>query len=232
MKKEHLTIGNISVEVWRTSVKNLNLAVYAPDGRVRISVPHLTSKKLIHRAVMNRMAWIQEQRTVFQSRPIPALPQIVTGEEHLFFGEKYPLTVIEGSFRHFVNFEQETGITLNVRTGTTAEGRLRVLDNWYRDELKSRIPELLAIWQPQVGREVKEYRIKKMKTRWGTCNIIAHRLWLNLELAKKPQKCMELIVVHELVHLLEREHNKNFYAHMDRLLPEWRSIDNLLKDFE
>lgn len=232
MRKEQLTIGDISVEVWRTSVKNLNLAVYAPDGRVRISVPRFTSEKRIRRAVLNRMSWIQKQRDHFQARPMVALPQIVTGENHSFFGRKYPLTVIEGSSRHFVHFDQETGITLNIRAGTTAEGRLRVLDNWYRDELKVRIPELLKLWQPRVGREVKEFRIKKMKTRWGTCNIIAHRLWLNLELAKKPKECMELIIVHELVHLLEREHNKKFYAHMDRLLPGWRSIDNLLKDFE
>ena len=232
MKKEHLTIGDISVEVWRKPVKNLNLAVYAPDGRVRISVPRFTSEKRIRRAVLNRMAWIQEQREFFQARPMVALPQIVTGETQSLFGRKYPLTVIEGSFKHFVHFDEETGITLNVRSGTTAEGRLRVLDNWYRDELRSRIPALLKLWQPRVGREVKEFRIKKMKTRWGTCNIIAHRLWLNLELAKKPEACMELIIVHELVHLLERDHNKKFYAHMDRLLPEWRSIDSLLKDFE
>ena len=139
------------------------------------------------------------------------------------------MDVVENSARHYVSFDPAAGITLHVRSGTTAEARLRSLDSWYREELKSRVPNLLTIWQSRVGRQAKEFRIKRMKTRWGTCNIVARRLWLNLELVKKTEECLELIIVHELVHLLERDHNEKFYAHMDRLLPDWRSVDVLLK---
>jgi len=229
VKKEHIMIADIPVEVWRKSVKNINLAVYAPDGRVRISVPHGTSAQRVRRAVLNRLSWISAQRDHFLSRPVVPPLEAVGGEKHSFFGEEYPLTVIESSPRHHVIFDPLLGITLHVRSGSSAESRLRLLDKWYRDELKSRIPALLAIWEPRVGQRVKEFRIKKMKTRWGTCNIRARRLWLNLELARKPEECLEMIVVHELVHLLERDHNSKFYAHMDRLYPQWRRVDTLLK---
>jgi len=181
---------------------------------------------------LNRMAWIQTQRERFRARPMAVVLKGVTGEIHAFFGEKYPLTVVERSGRHCVMFDPLVGITLSVRFGTSTEARLAVLEDWYREELKRRIPDLLVTWQAKVGRRAKEFRIKKMKTRWGTCNIMARRLWLSLELAKKPEECLELIVVHELVHLLERDHNKKFYDHMDRLFPEWRRIDTLLRDFK
>jgi predicted metal-dependent hydrolase len=229
LKKEHIVIADIPVEVWRKPIKNLNLAVYAPDGRVRISVPRLTSDECVQQAVMNRMAWIKKQRNRFRACPVKVFLKALSGEMHFFFGKKYPLDVVENSARHYVSFDPAAGITLHVRSGTTAEARLRLLDSWYREELKSRISNLLTIWQSRVGRQAKEFRIKRMKTRWGTCNIAARRLWLNLELAKKTEECLELIVVHELVHLLERDHNEKFYGHMDRLLPDWRSVDVLLK---
>lgn len=232
LKTEHIVIADIAVEVWRKPVKNINLAVYAPDGRVRISVPRRTSDKSVRQAVMNRIPWIQKQREHFRSRPAAIVLKAVSGESHSFFGIKYPLTVVENSVRHHVSFDPLTGIILHVRSGTTGETRMAVLENWYREELKRRIPALLNMWEPQVGKQVKEFRIKKMKSRWGTCNIMARRLWLSLELAKKPQECLELIVVHELVHLLERDHNKKFYDHMDRLLPGWRDTDNLLRNFK
>lgn len=229
LKKEHIVIGDIPVEVWRKSIKNFNLAVYAPDGRVRISVPRLTSARRVQQVVLDRMTWIKKQRNHFRACPVEAALKARSGEMHSFLGKQYPLEVNENSARHSVSFDPAAGITLHVRSGTTAEARLRLLDSWYREELKSRVPHLLTIWQPRVGRQVKEFRIKKMKTRWGTCNITARRLWLNLELVKKSEACLELIVVHELVHLLERNHNEKFYGHMDRLLPQWRTIDNVLK---
>ncbi|AGF76749.1 putative metal-dependent hydrolase [Desulfocapsa sulfexigens DSM 10523] len=232
LNKEYIVINDLPVEVWRKSVKNINLAVYAPDGRVRISVPHRTSDKRLRQAVTNRIPWIQKQREHFRTRPVAIVLKAVTGEMHPFFGGKYPLTVVENSARHYVSFDSLVGITLHIRPGTTSKMRLTVLETWYREELKRRIPALLAKWQPQVGRRAKEFRIKKMKTRWGTCNVMAGRLWLNLELAKKPDACLELIVVHELVHLLERDHNKEFYGHMDRLLPEWRDTDMVLRNFK
>jgi predicted metal-dependent hydrolase len=229
LHKEQIEIAGIDVEVWRKPIRNINLAVYAPDGRVRVSVPHITSDSCVRQAVKNRMAWIKKQQAKFRARPAAVELKAVSGEQHSVWGKSHLLTVLEGYSPHYVTFDQEKGITLHVRQGTSSKARLHLLNKWYRSELKKRIPTLLTIWQPRVGRDVAEWRIKRMKTRWGTCNIASRRLWLSLELAKKAEECLEYILVHELVHLLERSHNEKFYSHMDRLLPHWRTVDMLLK---
>jgi len=228
LKKEYIEVAGIPVEVWWKSVKNINIAVSGPDGRVRISVPRSTSAGFVRQAVLNRLAWITKQQLRFQMRPQAEVLKAISGEMHSIWGETYPLSVFEGSPRHYVTFDTN-GIALYVRSGTSAKARLQRLHTWYREELKKRIPALLQKWEPRVGRVAAEWRIKRMKTRWGTCNIMSRRLWLNLELAKKPPECLEYILVHELVHLLEINHNEKFYAHMDRLLPNWQHTDSLLK---
>jgi len=229
LQKEHINVAGIAVEVWRKPIKNINLAVYGPDGRVRISVPRITSDNLVRRAIMNRMVWIEKQQARCRAQPVAVPLKMVSGEMHSVWGKEYPLTVFEGCSRHSVTFDPANGISLHVRSGTSSQARLHLLNEWYRSELKKRIPVLLKVWQPQVGRDAAEWRIKKMKTRWGTCNIASRRLWLSLELAKKAEECLEYILIHELVHLLERNHNEKFYHHMDRLLPHWRTVDALLK---
>jgi predicted metal-dependent hydrolase len=107
--------------------------------------------------------------------------------------------------------------------GTTGESRKRVVTEWYRTQLKETIPPLLAKWEQKTGIRVKEWRIKRMKTKWGSCNTSAGRIWLNLELAKKPIRCLEYIIVHEITHLLEPSHNENFVSRMDSFMPNWRN---------
>jgi len=228
LQKEKIIVAGLVVEVWRKQIKNIYLAVYGVDGRVRISVPCIMTDERVRQVVMERMNWIREKLDSRQKLPQPVVLRAVDGELHEFFGKFYPLNVFDKNRRHHLDFDPVHGISLHVRSGTTTNNRLRLLASWYREELEKRIQRLLPIWQSRVGENVNEFRIKKMKTRWGTCNITARRLWLNLELAKKPEECLEYILVHELVHLLEREHNRRFYAHMDRLLPQWRSIDTLL----
>jgi predicted metal-dependent hydrolase len=229
MRKDHITVANTPVEVWWKPVKNINLAVYGPDGRVRISVPSVTPEPRVRQTILARMGWIKKQQARFRGHPPVDVLQVVDGEHHALWGKRYPLCVNESSSRHFVSFDPDTGITLHVRPGSSADSRLRLLNEYYRAELKKRIPLLLEIWQPRIDKKVNEWRIKRMKTRWGTCNIPRRRIWLNLELAKKPEQCLEYILVHEMVHLLERGHNEKFHTHLDRLLPGWRRIDSLLK---
>lgn len=222
-------VAGIAVQVWRKPVKNLNLAVSGPDGRVRVSVPLFTSDARVREAVMARMGWIRKQQARFRMLPVREELQAVSGEIHSLFGRACLLEVIEGRGRQGVSFDCDDRICLHVRKGSASGRRIQLLNEWYRTQLKTRIPDLLERWQPRVQRRVDEWYIKKMKTRWGTCNIVKNRIWLNLELAKKPEECLEYILVHEMVHLLERCHNEQFYAHMDRLLPQWRTIDRLLK---
>ncbi len=214
-------IAGIPVQIVRKAIKNIHLAVYPPDGRVRVAVPlHITDDN-VRLAVIAKLGWIKKQQAAFQAQPRQSQREMVTGESHYVWGRRYLLDVVERAGRHEVIIKNNSRLTLYVNPGTTCANRELALNEWYRAQIKRRVPALLAKWEPIIGEQIAEWRVKKMKTKWGSCHIEARRIWLNLELAKKPPECLEYILVHEMVHLLERRHNDAFRAHMDRFLPHW-----------
>ena len=229
MRAKEICVDGLSVLVWWKRIKNVNLTVRAVDGQVRISVPWNISESRVRQMLLDRMEWITQQRRRFRALPKPVPLHGDDGEQHQFFGVAYPLSVQYGGGRHRVEFDEKDGIVLHVRAGTKRQRRLQVIADWYRAELSARIPALIKHWETRIGVQVEEWRIKKMKTRWGTCNINRRRIWLNLELARQPEICLEYIVVHEMVHLLESGHTRKFYNHLNRLLPGWREADGLLQ---
>ena len=225
----HLVISDISVQVVRKDIKNLHLSVYPPDGHVRVAVPSQMTDDNIRLAVISRLGWIKKQQTRFQAQPRQSKREMVTGESHYVFGKRYRLEVMERWGRHEITIKNNSTLQLFVNPGTSTTNRTLVLNQWYRDQLKERIPDLLNHWQSVIGEQVSDWGIKRMKTRWGTCNIAERRIWLNLELAKKPVECLQYVLVHELVHLLERHHNERFKAYMDKYLPQWQRYRDVLK---
>lgn len=219
---KEIIVGGITVQVVRKNIKNLHLAAYPPNGRVRIAVPLHVDDEAVRLAVTSKMGWIRRQQTVYTEQSRQSRREMVTGESHYVRGQRYRLEVIEVTGKQGVKLRGRK-LVLTVRPGTSAEQRRELLNRWHRDRLKSEIPKLIEKWEPLVGAAVNEWGVKKMRTRWGTCNPDARRIWINLELAKKAPECLEYIVVHELVHLIERTHNDNFKAHMDRLMPTWRT---------
>ncbi len=217
-----LTVNHINVEVIRKDIKNLHLGVYPPNGRVRVAVPLAVSDEAVRLAVVDKLSWIKRQQAKFIAQARQSQRAMVSGESHYFLGRRYRLRVLEHQGAGKVMLRNKAILELHVKTETTAEQREKVLYQWYREQLKQLIPPLLEKWQPLLGVEVSAWGVKKMKTKWGACNTQARRIWLNLELAKKPVQCLEYIVVHELVHLLERHHNDRFTAVMDQHLSNWR----------
>lgn len=173
-------------------------------------------------AVISRLRWIRQQQAAFETQPRQSPREMVTGESHYVFGQRYRLEVIERSGRHEVILSPGHKLQLFVQPGTSLQNRRLALNNWYRQQLKRRIPELLTHWQPIVGQFLADWGIKRMKTKWGSCNIRQRRIWLNLELAKKPVECLEYVLVHELVHLHERHHSDRLKALMDKFMPQWQ----------
>ena len=224
-----MIVRGIEVQVVRKAIKNLHLAVYPPDGRVRVAVPKHISDDHVRLAVISRLAWIKKQQADFLAQPRQSAREMITGESHSVFGKRYRLEVIERRGRHEVIIKNNTTLQLFINPGTTRANRLQVLNEWYRAQLKARIPELIKYWQAIIGVEVMAWGVKKMKTKWGSCNAGQRRIWLNLELAKKPPECLEYILVHEVVHFLERHHNDRFRDFMDRFLPQWRLSRDVLK---
>ncbi|MBC7695203.1 MAG: M48 family metallopeptidase, partial [Burkholderiales bacterium] len=143
-------------------------------------------------------------------------------ESHYYQGKRYLLRVIEKDAAPQVLLKAKTYIELYVRPDTSNEQRHSILNEWYRTELKKQIQPLVDKWQEKIGVTVNDWQVKQMKTKWGTCNIEKRRIWINLELAKKPIQCLEYIVVHEMIHLLERHHNDRFLSLMEKYMPQWK----------
>ena len=219
-KKFH--ISGIPVRVVRKHIKNLHIGVYPPNGSVRVAVPVRLDDVAIRLAVISKLGWIRRKREEFSRQDRQSPRQFITGESHYFEGKRYRLDVTERDSPPNVRLVGNSKIELSVRPGTDRNTREAIVHGWYRRKLRDRLPALVLKWEPLVGEHVAEVGIRKMKTRWGTCNRDARRVWLNLELAKKPTNCLEYILVHEMVHLIERGHNERFRCRMDRLMPMWR----------
>ena len=226
---QNIVVSGILVQVARQPIKNLHLSVCPPDGHVRVAVPlHITDDN-VRLAVITRLSWIKKQQTSFQAQPRQSEREMVTGESHYVFGKRYRLEVIERRGSHEVTIKNNRTLQLFINPGTSTQNRVLVLNEWYRKQLKARIPDLLNHWEPLIGKQVLDWGIKKMKTKWGSCNISQQRIWLNLELAKKPIECLEYVLVHEMMHLLERHHNDRFKSYMDKYLPQWQRCRDILK---
>lgn len=222
-----IEIGSISMQLNRKAIKHLHISVLPPDGRVRISAPEAMTDTAIRMAVISRIPWIRKQQRDFARQPRQSDREMVSGECHYLWGRPYRLEVIERVGKHELK-PRHKRLQLHVGPDTSVANRALVLDTFYRQVLKERVAALLPSWQAKLGVTVADWGVKRMKTKWGSCNVEEKRIWLNLELAKKPPECLEYIVVHELVHLLERRHNERFKAHMERFLPDWRERRDLL----
>ena len=224
---QQLVIGDVSIDFIRKDIKNLHLVVYSPSGKVRISAPLRMNSETIRTFVISKMKWIKKQQSKLANLEREAAKEYVSQESHYYLGRLYLLKVIEQRSRPKVALTHET-IELHIRPNTAREKRKEIMAGWYRQRLREIIPGLITQYEEMMKVNVAEFAIKRMKTRWGSCNLRAKRIWLNLELAKKPIECLEYIVVHELAHLIERRHGTRFSALMDMFLPKWRLYKEML----
>ncbi|MDF1578872.1 MAG: SprT family zinc-dependent metalloprotease [Desulfobulbales bacterium] len=217
---DRIKLGDIAVEVVRKEIKNVHLSVYPPTGRVRISAPLRMDLDTIRVFAISKLGWIKKQQARQQSQERETPREFLEKESHYFKGRRYLLKIREHNAPPRVELKH-SHIALYVRRGTDREKMPAILDEWYRHQLKAELPAMIDRWEKIMNVRVKDFGIKKMRTRWGTCNREAARIWLNLELAKKPTECLEYIVVHEMAHLVEKTHNARFVALMDRFMPMW-----------
>jgi predicted metal-dependent hydrolase len=217
------TVRGIPVEIVRKAIKHVHLAVYPPDGRVRIAVPLNVSDSLVHAALATRIDWIRRQQATFKARERETAREFVSGETHWFEGRRYRLRIREGP-RSGVRVRPGNVLELTSPPNSDRRRRAAVLDNWYRARLRERVPGMIEEWAPVVGVQVGDWRLRRMKTRWGSARATSGRIWLNVELAKKPRAHLEYVVVHELLHLAVRRHSYEFTRQLDALLPHWRLV--------
>ncbi len=221
---EQITISNIEIDVVRKDIKNIHLAVYPPTGRVRIAAPLSVNEDAIRLYAISKLGWIKRHQRNFAGQERISPREYKNRESHYFQGKRYLLNIIEAQAPPKVVLKNKTYIDLFVRPETSTAKRHKIMNEWYREELKRLIPGLIEKWQKQMDLRVNEWQVKLMKIKWGSCNIEKKRIWLNLELAKKPIHCLEYIIVHEMVHLSERHHNDRFLYYMDTYLPNWKQL--------
>jgi predicted metal-dependent hydrolase len=219
---EQIVVGNISIDVVRKDIKNIHLAVYPPAGKVRIAAPLTVNEDAIRLFAVGKLAWIKKNQQKFAAQERLAPREYKNRESHYFKGQRYLLRVVEVAAPPRVCRRSRTFIDMQVRPGTPAEKRHRIMNEWYRSELKKSAAGLIEKWQKKLQTGLAGWQVRQMKTRWGSCSIERKSILLNLELAKKPVACLEYIIVHELLHLRERRHNEQFQLLLDRHLPDWK----------
>lgn len=220
-KSPLIHVSDFDVDVVRKDVKNLHVGVYPPFGRVRVAAPVALDDEAVRLAVVSRLPWIRKSRKQIRDQERQSKREMVDGEAHYVWGRKHRLRVIEDGARQRVNLRRGW-LELHVPAGADRDARERRLVEWYRQELKVAIPSIVERWSPRIDVDPPRWSVRRMKTKWGTCKADQAKILLNLELAKKPPECLEYIVVHEMIHLLEAKHTDRFFELMNRFMPSWR----------
>lgn len=223
-----LAVGGLRVAVVRKAIKNLHLGVYPPEGRVRVAAPLAMSEDAVRVAVVRKLGWIRRQQRAFRAQDRQSARELVSGESHFFLGRRYRLELVEDEGAGRMTLRRQGILSLHVRPEWERERRDEALYAWYREQLRELAAPLVRKWSRKLGVSVAFWGLKKMKTKWGSCIAPTRRVWLNVELAKKPPECLEYLVAHELVHLVVPRHDERFQRMMDRHLPRWRHTREVL----
>jgi predicted metal-dependent hydrolase len=217
----HIQLGDITVDVVRKNIKNIHLSVYPPTGKVRISAPTEMNLDTIRVFAVSKLGWIRKQQLKLQEQERETPREYLNRESHYVWGKRYLLQVIEENNVPSVELKH-SWMVLRVRPGTEEWKKQAIVEEWYRNQVKQAVPELLAKWEAHIGEKVERFFVQRMKTKWGSCTPHKKHIRLNTDLAKKPPQCLEYIVVHEMIHLLEPTHNERFRALMEQFMPKWQ----------
>jgi len=218
-----LRIEDLNIEVTKKKVKYIYLRICHANGEVKVSAPRYSSLDSIRIFVLSKLPWIKEQQIKVKNRKREIQLDFVSNEIHYFDGKSYALNIIEKAGRTNVTLKDNI-MEMYIRPGTDRAKRKLLVERLYRKHLKDSVPYYIQKWEPVMNVKVNFFNVKRMRTKWGTCNIREKRIWFSLELAKKPAHLLEYVVVHEMVHLLERNHSKRFYGFMNEFLPGWRHM--------
>ncbi len=222
-----IQVAGFEVNVVRKGVKNLNLSVRPPDGRIRLAMPHRVTNTEAREFISSRIDWIRRQRQSIADSVPPRMHSYTDGDIALVWGVGHTVRSVPAINRRGA-FRDGGDLVLALRSGDGSSQRIALVDGFLRKELHRVLPDLVTSWESVIGVNVAEFRFRKMRTRWGSCNIECRRIWLNLELGTRAVESLESVLVHEMVHLVERRHNARFYGLMDQYLPDWRHRRTLL----
>jgi hypothetical protein len=222
-------LGEIAVEVVLKDIKNIHLSVYPPAGKVRISAPSRMTLDTVRVFAISKLGWIKQQQEKLRGQERETPREYLDRESHFVWGKRYLLKVTECDATPSVELKHSR-MFLRLRPATSSDKKQAVVEAWYREQIRKAVPSLIAKWEPVMGVKVEKFFVQKMKTKWGSCNAASKTIRLNTDLAKKPPQCLEYIVVQEMAHLVVRHHNEQFSSIMDKCLPGWRLLRQMLNN--
>lgn len=217
-----LQVGGVAVEVVRKDIRNVHLSVHPPTGRVTLAAPARLGLETLRAFAISKLGWIRRQQRKLREQERETPREFLERESHYVWGRRRLLKLVEEEGAPSVELAAGR-LILRIRPGTGFAAKRALLDGWYRAQVKAALPALVSKWEPILGVKVERCFVQRMKTQWGSCHPEARSIRLNTDLARKPPECLEYIVVHEMVHLLEPTHNERFQSLMDRFLPTWAS---------
>lgn len=217
-----LSINNLSLNIIKKDIKNLHVSVLPPDGKVRVTAPLKMDDEAIRMAVISRIPWIKKQQAKFLNQDRQSIRDFVSGESHYYLGKPYRLKVISVNTKPKVYLKGKNQIILQITEKASFDKKQDIFADWYRDQLREILRKMLKKWEKKMDLEINRLGIRRMKTRWGSCNKENKTIRLNLELIKKPESSIEYVLVHELCHIFEKQHNENFIDLMTKYMPKWK----------
>lgn len=229
MNTEVSQIAGIEVEIVRKTIKNLHIGCYPPEGRVRVAAPLGMTDEAIRIAVLTRMQWIKRKQSQFQKQERQAVRRFVSGETHFLFGRSLRLDVQRWDKKiHRISQQGSDRLVIKVPRESTTLHMCAWMDAWLKAKLRAYAAPRISFWAERLDRKPQQWGIRTMKTKWGSCNSEKKIVWLNAELAKKPERMIDYVILHELAHLASPKHDSRFMEILDRELPRWRDIRNEL----
>lgn len=222
-----MNIGGIDILINRKPIKNLHLYVKPPDGHVEVSAPLNISEKSIELFLRMRLPWIRKQQESFALQPRQSKRQFVSGETLYLWGTKYYLQIQYSNKEYNLSLDGNKAI-LTVRKESSYLQREKYVNEWYRTLLKAEIARRLPKLEEMCGLHCEGWQVKYMTTCWGTCNVKTRKIWINLQLAKKERQCLDYIILHELLHLVDKDHSERFICLLDKYMPFWKEIRSKL----
>jgi predicted metal-dependent hydrolase len=208
-------------------IKNVNLRVYPLAGKLRISVPLRLSPDAIRAFALSKLDWIKHQQFKLRRHEREAPREHRDSESQFVWGKLYQLKLIEVSHAPSIDLTDDQ-MFLRLRPDTPPRKKQAIMEEWYREQVAEAVPLLIAKWEAPMAVKVERFFVRRMNTRWGSCTPRTRKIRLNTELAKKSPELLEYVVVHEMVHLIERHHNGRFAHLMDQHLPNWRYLRKAL----
>ena len=217
-----LRVSDLQVEVLSKDIKNLHISIMPPDGRIRVSAPLNMSEESVRLAIVSKLSRIRREQKSFAAYIRESKKEMVSGESHFVDGNRYIFKLVEANEIPSISLKKKKSIVMRARPNSSSGKREQIMHEWLRNRMRNNLAELIPKWESIIGVKASYYGIKRMRTKWGSCNSEQKRIWLNLELAKKSPQCLEYVLVHEIIHILEPKHSDRFFELLDEYMPTWR----------